>query len=445
MSATSVPINNPNGATEPVSGDADVQMEGSGTSTTIPSASSTPQTRDLRGKVAKALARGTKAALIKRGIEQANAIRGLQQEIVSDRETLQEFITQMEQMTRNMNGDGDAAGSAEVRAFQALREKQEAKAALKESQKQATEALQAKQKAEKELFQAKKAAEIAQKEVECHVIDKQQHERRVSELTQQLQEKEKPLQDEDEDMGDGITHANAPSTEALEEAKRREEELKTRMHEQENMLATLRRQLELQEKGKQKQKPDEPMEEGYRQQPLHDQPSVPKPIQTQRPKAGVGPSLAGTRRHREPPLPPNFSPQAWEDIVENTEFDEHASASAAPSLENLDAKVTMLINKVLPALQRGNNIPRPRTAGRDFKTPIRRVTNPDRNVKNAWVRAQMNELIGIKRDEDIKNIEELILPNSTLNLAMAAFEKDARIAAPPTFLPMRPNLNNING
>lgn len=57
----------------------------------------------------------------------------------------------------------------------------------------------------------------------------------------------------------------------------------------------------------------------------------------------------------------------------------------------------------------------------------------------------MNQLIGIRKDEDIRSIDELILPNSTLNLAMAAFERDARIAPPPTFLPMRPNLNNING
>lgn len=66
-------------------------------------------------------------------------------------------------------------------------------------------------------------------------------------------------------------------------------------------------------------------------------------------------------------------------------------------------------------------------------------------VTQTWVRFQMNELIGIKRDEDIKDIDELILPNSPLNLNMAIFERDARIATPPAFRPMRPNLNNING
>jgi hypothetical protein len=45
MSATFSPTNNPNDTTQPVSGDADVQMNGSGTSTTS-STSATAQSSD---------------------------------------------------------------------------------------------------------------------------------------------------------------------------------------------------------------------------------------------------------------------------------------------------------------------------------------------------------------------------------------------------------------
>lgn len=74
------------------------------------------------------------------------------------------------------------------------------------------------------------------------------------------------------------------------------------------------------------------------QQPLNDQPNVPKPMLPQRPRAGVGPSLAGTRRHKEPPALPNFSPQAWEEIVEDTEFDKNASESVSLLIDCYDRR-----------------------------------------------------------------------------------------------------------
>lgn len=73
------------------------------------------------------------------------------------------------------------------------------------------------------------------------------------------------------------------------------------------------------------------MEEDDIQPPPNDQPRVPKPMQHPRPVAGAGPSLIGTRQRREPP-PPIFCTQTWEDVTEDTEFDNDSSSTVSFSM-----------------------------------------------------------------------------------------------------------------
>jgi hypothetical protein len=65
---------------------------------------------------------------------------------------------------------------------------------------------------------------------------------------------QRPRRDADEEMGDPNIQTNAKSTEAPEDARRREAELHTKVREQEEMLAVLKRQLEVQKNGKGKEK-----------------------------------------------------------------------------------------------------------------------------------------------------------------------------------------------